>query len=50
MDRDRRRTSATQPARGRFVRDLRPFRGSPFLAFALLLCAVIIITLMIMTN
>jgi hypothetical protein len=50
MDRDPLRASATQPARRRFVRELKPFRGSPFFAFAILLCAVIIISLMIMTN
>jgi hypothetical protein len=50
MDRERLKPSAMPPARSRFARDLKPFRGSPLLAFAILLCAVIIISLMIMTN
>ena len=50
MERERLKTSETPPARSRFARDLKPFRANPYLTFALLLSAVIIISLMIMTN
>jgi hypothetical protein len=50
MDRERLKTSETPPGRSRFGRDLKPFRASPFLTFAILLCAVIIISLMMITN
>jgi hypothetical protein len=50
MDPERLQSSTRPPVRSRFSRELKPFQGNPLLAFAILLCAVIIISVMIMFN